>query len=171
MFQISKRLASPASDKNTFLKRVFAAAFFIFLFFSIVSLNIGTQFRLLQAVRTFPMADKFAHITMYGMLALLVNMAWNYAYVDLSTRWLRGQYFQLGSFAVLFLSLFEEFSQQFFPTRTIDAWDAMANLVGVILFTIISVQFAQSNRFNLRINVFNQLSEKTGQTNQDGGNS
>ena len=146
MFQIFNASDSPAALRFVFGKRFLAFAFFIFLCLLIVLMNSGIDFHVLQSIRRIPSADKVGHIAMYGLLALFVNMAWGFAHFDLAIRWIRGQYFQLGSFAVLFFSLFEEFSQQFFPTRTIDAWDALANLVGVVIFTIVSGRMAQSKR-------------------------
>ena len=166
MFQIFKFVTSPASWNCTLVSRLFAATFFVFLFLLIVLLNSGADVPVLQSVRKIPSADKIAHVAMYGILALLVNMAWGYAYLDLPSRWIRCQYLQLGSFVVLFFSLFEEFSQQFFPTRTIDAWDAIANLTGVVVFTIVSVRFAQFAKRSRYIRVFGIVSKESALTNE-----
>jgi len=44
---------------------------------------------------------------------------------------------QVGALAVLAFAILEELSQYFFPNRTLDGYDLLADVVGVILFSLI----------------------------------
>ena len=86
-----------------------------------------------------------AHFLLFGFLALLTNAALGFRYLKFG----RGdggltKYCQVGSICVLTFALVEELSQYYFPSRTLDPGDAICDLLGVGLFTLISV--AMMNR-------------------------
>ena len=126
MFQIYKSNTTPlAHHKLIWLKRIAAALFFVLLCYIIISLNTKIQLPLIYKMRGLPAVDKIAHFGVYGSLALIVNLALGFAHFNFPWRSFDHRYFQIGSFAVLLFSLGEELSQQFFPSRTMDVWDAV----------------------------------------------
>jgi VanZ family protein len=65
--------------------------------------------------------DKLGHFLLLGGLALFAVGFFGRA------RWLRV------AFVLAALSAVEELSQAWFPARTVDAWDLVANLTGILL--------------------------------------
>ena len=102
-----------------------AISFFGFILWIIIISDTGGPNVLIDSVRAIPHGDKFGHMSLYCVLAVLVNFS-------LKPR--TQQYFglTLGCALVLVFALFEELSQYFFPlTRTLDIQDAMADCFGV----------------------------------------
>jgi len=70
-----------------------------------------------------PFGDKLGHLGLVGTLAVLLNL-------QLKRR--KAGPMMLGSLIVLIAMTLEEGSQYFFPARSFDGYDALANLVGVL---------------------------------------
>lgn len=106
----------------------FAAVFFFgFILWIIVVSDIGGHNVLIDSVRAIPYGDKFGHMGLYAVLALLVNLS-------LKPRKQKYLGLPLGCALVLVFALVEELSQYFFPsTRMLDIQDALADIVGVYL--------------------------------------
>lgn len=104
--------------------------FFLFISYIIfladtADLNYG-----LEIVKIIPYGDKFFHALLYGMMAMFLNYG-------LGRKKVYGM--QLGSVLVLLFATAEEFSQIFIATRTFDLYDLLADVVGVILFSYITI--------------------------------
>ena len=103
-----------------------AVLFFIFICWIIVQADRGADNFFIDHIRAIPYGDKFGHIGLYGLLALLVDLA-------LLQR--RTSFFEmpLGCALVLAFALIEELSQGFLPSRTVDIGDAISDCLGVYL--------------------------------------
>jgi polysaccharide biosynthesis protein VpsQ len=121
----------------------FAAVFFFgFILWIIVVSDIGGPNVLIDSVRAIPYGDKFGHMGLYAVLALLVNLS-------LKPRKQKYLGLPLGCALVLAFALVEELSQYFFPsTRMLDVQDALADIVGVYAAAWLSVklQVAEHNK-------------------------
>ncbi len=107
------------------LMPIAAVSFFIFIVWIIVISDSGKSNILIDSVRAIPHGDKLGHMTLYAVLAALVNLS-------LKPREKKHLGLPLGCALVLLFSLLEELSQGFFPgTRTLDVQDAIADCMGV----------------------------------------
>jgi hypothetical protein len=97
-------------------------SFICFLFAIIANLGWG------MSVKMIPYGDKVLHTLLYGIMAMLLNFGLGY-----KKRW--GM--QVGAMSVMLFAIFEEISQMFIPVRTFDVGDLMADLLGVVLFSLI----------------------------------
>jgi hypothetical protein len=86
-----------------------------------------------------PAGDKVGHLIIFGLMALLANLALN------------GARLRFGSWTVLKGSLFvlvptvlEEFSQIFFRSRTFDLRDLAADFLGIFLGGLLAVLLLRS---------------------------
>lgn len=113
----------------------FAAVFFFgFILWIIVISDIGGPNILIDSVRAIPYGDKFGHMGLYAVLALLVNLS-------LKPRKQKYLGLPLGCALVLVFALVEELSQYFFPsTRMLDIQDALADIAGVYLAAWVCVK-------------------------------
>ena len=116
-----------------FNKRLIPALlFFIFIatvIFFADKANYNFAFRWVGSV---PNGDKYAHALLYGTLALLLNYGLGFRVFKFLNI-----YLQVGSIAVLTFAGLEELSQYYIPSRTCDIYDFLADILGVVLFTII----------------------------------
>lgn len=105
--------------------------FLVFTVWIIHEANIGRDNILFKTVRATPYGDKIGHVLLAGFLTLVLNFF-------LRNRALRPWKLILpwGSLAVLALAVAEEASQYYLPTRSFDVVDALANLLGILLFSI-----------------------------------
>lgn len=85
-----------------------------------------------------PHGDKIGHFVLYGLLALGANLS-------LKGRYVKSPVLQLGSLSVLVFAVIEELTQYFFPSRTLSAWDLLADALGVGVFTVISLFFIKKS--------------------------
>lgn len=114
-----------------------ACLFFVFILWIIVTSDIGGPNFLIDSVRAIPYGDKFGHMSLYCILALLVSLSKPH----------QQKYFglPLGCALVLAFALLEELSQYFFPsTRMLDIKDALADCVGVYLAAWICAKLDKS---------------------------
>lgn len=122
------------------LMPIIAGLFFTFILWIIVASDMGGPNILIDSVRAVPYGDKLGHMSLYGVLAVLVNFSYkpnNHKYLGLP----------IGCALVLVFALLEELSQYFFPsTRMLDIKDALADCVGVYLAAWISYRIAKSNK-------------------------
>ena len=108
---------------------IYPLSFFIFISYIIfladtADLNYG-----LVIVKMIPYGDKFFHALLYGMMAMFLNYGLEY-------RRVASYGVQLGAVIVLTFATVEEFSQYFIATRTFDLGDLLADIVGVVLFSL-----------------------------------
>lgn len=88
----------------------------------------------LMALYAFPNGDKIGHVMLYGVLALLLNLA---AYKRTGRASAGTVALVSGVLAVLVTA--EEASQLFFPSRTPDWFDLLASYIGIIWFTTLAM--------------------------------
>ena len=119
-----------------------AICFFIFILWAIYVANSGQSNGLFKLVSTLPYGDKIGHFCLFGMLTLFANLA-----AKCRTLKIKGFSIYRGSLAVWVFVTVEELSQHFIPTRTLDIYDYLADLVGIIIFSVFS--FLLNRRFNL----------------------
>ena len=114
--------------KTNIFKIVLPLGFFIFISSIIFIADSANYNFALRWVGAIPYGDKIAHAMLYGVMAMLINYA-------LSYRKVKGML--VGSVLVLTFAILEEFSQIYIPSRTFDLYDILADVVGVILFSLL----------------------------------
>ncbi|WCN13996.1 trypsin [Marinomonas mediterranea] len=109
-----------------------AALFFTFIVWVIYLANTGGNSIFFDFVRSIPYGDKFGHAGLFGFLAILLTSG-------LKFRSLRIRNFKIyyGLIWVLLFVFLEEFSQIFIPLRTFDFVDLAADMVGILVATVI----------------------------------
>ena len=121
------------------MKRVGPAVlFFVFICWAIVQADQGQDNVFFDAVRTLPYGDKLGHALLFGVLAFLINHALHGRSVRV-VRW----DIQLGALLVLLFALGEELTQLYFPHRTFDLTDLLADVIGVFGFTLLYLTYYQ----------------------------
>ncbi len=105
------------------LRWVLALAFLLFLLWLMVMADRGQSHLLFDLAHATPHGDKIGHLLLFATLTLLANAALGYR------RLWPG--ILLGSLLVLLFALGEELSQAWFPNRTLDLLDALADLMGI----------------------------------------
>jgi VanZ family protein len=86
-----------------------------------------------ELVASIPYGDKLGHFCLFGLLTLVVNFAFK-----LKSYTLISFNIYVGSTVVLFFVLLEELSQYFIPSRTLDITDLLADVVGIITFSLVT---------------------------------
>ena len=112
-------------------------AFALFIAAVVVVADLGDGARFWGFLDKIPLGDKLGHLGLFGVLAVLANLATKAA----AYRWgsLR---LAKGSFWVFAAALVEECSQVFFPTRTFDLVDLTADFLAVTLASVFVLQVA-----------------------------
>jgi VanZ family protein len=117
------------------MKRL-AFLFSIFILLIIVLADAGILRRYTGFILNFPFGDKAGHLILYGILALLLNLALFRSYPDQS----RGRLAVITGLILALLIGLEEISQQFFSSRTFDLVDLSFSYIGLICFSWIAVK-------------------------------
>ncbi len=111
----------PIQSKNPY--SIFAIFMMALIGCAIFSADTGFAYGPIALVQQIPYGDKWAHAILYGSLAY-----------GLGRSFLQGQAFFRLQRAVLWVALFgliEELSQFWFPLRTVDMGDLLADLLGL----------------------------------------
>ena len=116
--------------------KTYAIAFFAFICWIIYLADTGQNSVFFEFVKTLPYGDKLGHCGLYGMLALLANLACGF-------RFLKNPWIQVGSLVVLTFALGEELAQHFNARRTMDIWDATGDVIGITAATALSIWLKQ----------------------------
>lgn len=93
----------------------------------------------------FPLSDKVAHLTIYGIFAAFLFRALYYT-------WPHMEFWKLGILTIFFTILYgmsDEFHQSFVPMRTPDVKDLMADGFGAIVavaFIFIAIRNGRNNK-------------------------
>ncbi|HEX5329372.1 MAG TPA: VanZ family protein [Sulfuricurvum sp.] len=115
--------------KSNRLKRVFyPASFFVLLLAIIYKADTANYNFAFHVVGMIPYGDKIAHAVLYGIMVYLLNYGFN------GKRWLR---IELGSVIVFGFALIEEVSQLYFPSRSFDWFDLLADAIGIVAVTMV----------------------------------
>ena len=117
--------------------RIAFAAFALFLAAMVVVADLGQGGRFWGFLRKIPLGDKLGHLGLFGVLAVLANLATRAA----SYRW-GGLRIAKGSFWVFAVAFVEECSQAFIPARSFDMVDLTADLLAVILASVVVLRLA-----------------------------
>lgn len=120
----------------TFLSRTnlltfLAGLFFVFICYIIFCADTGQSVLFVKQVRHLPYGDKVCHFLLYGILAFLVNLAFNNKTVLIMRR-----PFLLGSIWVLFFAIAEEFTQLFLVHRSFELIDIICDVLGIALASV-----------------------------------
>ncbi|RZA06648.1 MAG: hypothetical protein EOO68_04710 [Moraxellaceae bacterium] len=110
---------------NTLLNKyaVFTLFMMILIAGAIISADTGIASAPIQLIQQLPLGDKWAHAILYGSLAFGLGSSFMPGFSKLGV-----------ARAVLCVGVFtfvEEFSQYWFPLRTVDAGDLVANIIGL----------------------------------------
>lgn len=113
-------------------KFLFPLTVFLCILVAIVLADIGSKNFIFKFIKSIPHGDKFFHLLLYGILAFSLNFALNFR-----TIYLIRYNIQLGAIIVFLFAFLEEMSQYFIPYRSFDLYDLLADVVGVIVFSMI----------------------------------
>lgn len=115
--------------RSSLLKRIcLPAAFFAFLVLIIYQADTAHYNFAFKMVGKIPFGDKIGHIVLYGIMAFLLNYGFG------GKKWLK---LSVGSLIVFMFAFLEELSQAYFPSRSFDLADVLADIIGIVLFTIL----------------------------------
>ncbi len=113
-----------------------AILFTVFILLVIVLADAGVLAHYVGFIYEFPFGDKAGHFILYGILTLLIDLALFRARPDQSRTRLA---VQSGLVLALLIGL-EEFSQQYFSSRTPDLVDLTFSYLGVAFFSWVAVK-------------------------------
>ena len=113
-----------------------AILFTLFIILVIILADVGILKHYIAFVDEVPWGDKAGHFILYGILAMLINLALFRAYPDQSR--LRVAV-RCGLILALLIGL-EEFSQKFDAYRTFDLVDLTFSYLGVSIFSWVAVK-------------------------------
>jgi polysaccharide biosynthesis protein VpsQ len=108
-----------------------AILFTLFILLVIVLADAGILAHYVGFIYEVPFGDKAGHFILYGILALLLDLALFRARPDQNRRQLA---IRCGLVLALLIGL-EEFSQQYFSSRTFDLVDLTFSYLGVAFFS------------------------------------
>ena len=121
------------------MKYFAAIFFFIFICWITIQADMGIKNQFTVLVKSIPYGDKFGHLVLYGCFALLVNIATNFRRISI------GDFkVLLGATLVALFAIFEEFTQIAFQTRNFEIADIICDLLGIIIFSWLSLIIYQS---------------------------
>jgi len=99
---------------------------FTFIIWMILQADMDKSNMIMDIGNNIPFGDKIGHFLLFGLLALLLNIALRFRLIRLSSR-----NFHLGSVLVFAFAVCEEFSQLAIDNRTFDFLDMLFDLLGV----------------------------------------
>ncbi len=97
-----------------------------FIGWIIYQADTGEKIYLFLMVESLPLGDKLGHFWLYGALAFLLNLS-----LKLREYSIHHRKVYCGSLLILLFAAVEELSQYFFATRTLDAGDLVADVIGI----------------------------------------
>lgn len=109
---------------------VLTIGFIAFVLWVIYMANSGNNIIFFDLVKLIPYGDKLGHTMLFGLLTLGVNHA--YFHGSNKVGWFR---LYGGTILVSIFVCIEEYSQSYFPTRTLDLSDLVFSGIGISLFT------------------------------------
>lgn len=118
--------------------------FLLFIVWIIFSANTGRNNIFFDFVNWLPFGDKFGHFFLFGFLTLGVNFALKFK------RFKYWKLLPLGTLLVAVFVVIEELSQAFFPNRTLDIIDLIADGFGIMFFTFIGNVIYNKTAFKLK---------------------
>ena len=117
--------------KNVNLRIILPLSFFLFISFIIYLADTADYNFAFRVIGRIPNGDKLMHGLLYGVMALLLNYGLNF-----KSKKIFGFNMQVGAMIVLTFAGLEEITQYWIPSRTCDVFDFVADVVGVVLFSL-----------------------------------
>ena len=114
-----------------------AVLFGLFIIVIIVLANLG-ELGILGFINGIPYGDKAGHFILYGILTLLIDLSFLRGNINQPSAMVRPNPSLIVLRIALILALLiglEEYSQQYFPSRTFDLVDLAFSYLGVIFFS------------------------------------
>ena len=111
--------------------------FFLFICSVIIMADSNSDSFIFDFVRALPYGDKLGHILLYGALTALMVVALKFKTISILKMKV-----QLGSILVLSFAFIEEITQLFQVNRTFDLNDIVSDVIGVVVFTVITTRYA-----------------------------
>ncbi|GEA10431.1 VanZ family protein [Alteromonas sp. KUL49] len=118
-----------------------ALSYALFIATIIILADIGLLKKQLGWLHSIPFGDKVGHITLYGMLSALFINAFKFRVIHL---WRTKCY--LGALIIAIVAVTEECTQILFSSRNFDGYDLTANLIGVLLSSVIMYRFSKTTK-------------------------
>ncbi|MGO2291026.1 MAG: VanZ family protein [Pseudoalteromonas sp.] len=120
---------------------IVSVTFLGFIIWVIYQANTGQHSIFFELVRSIPYGDKVGHFCLFGLLALGANFAFKLkSYSVLSCN------LYIGSSVVFLFVLLEELSQYYIPSRTLDITDLLADMLGILTFSLITKLINKGSR-------------------------
>ena len=123
-------------NRNLIFRIGLPSVFFFFILWIIILADTANYNFAFFVVGTVPYGDKIAHAILYGVMALFLNFG-----LGFKAKKFLGFDMQIGAMIVLLFAGLEELSQYYFPSRTLDIYDFVADFIGVVLASFISKPF------------------------------
>lgn len=109
--------------------KAFSVIFLAFILVVIVLADVGELPLLIRALYRFPYGDKVGHFILFGLLNFFLTQAFLSSKSNPRRKWVA---VSIGLLLALFIAI-EEWSQQFFLTRTFDLFDLVAGWLGLVI--------------------------------------
>ena len=104
-----------------------SALFLIFVITVIILVDSGSLPHSIRALYDFPNGDKLGHFILFGLLTFFLTRAFLSSFPSKPRGWMTLSI----SLTLALLIALEEWSQQFFSTRTFDLFDLLATYLGL----------------------------------------
>lgn len=112
--------------KQNIKKYLPSLLFFSFIIWMISQADLDQSNVIMDMGHAVPWGDKIGHFSLFGIMALLLNVALHFRRINIKKR-----LFHLGSVIVFAFAVVEEFTQLAFSTRTFDLLDMLFDLLGI----------------------------------------
>ncbi|MBU6950529.1 VanZ family protein [Hahella sp. HN01] len=113
---------------------LFALGFLAFILWIIYLADTGGASIFFDFVQSIPYGDKLGHFCLFGVLTLAANFAFKTKHLKLGPIPL-----YVGALCVLTFAIGEELTQAFFPSRTLDITDVMADVASIAFFSWVTL--------------------------------
>ncbi|AFV97061.1 MULTISPECIES: VanZ family protein [unclassified Sulfuricurvum] len=113
---------------NPLKRLLYPGLFFLLLLGIIYKADTANYNFAFHVVGMIPYGDKIAHAILYGIMVYLLNYGLN------GKRWFR---IEIGTLLVMSFAFAEEVSQLYFPSRSFDWFDLLADAVGIFAATVV----------------------------------
>ncbi|MGB0937097.1 MAG: VanZ family protein [Colwellia sp.] len=120
-----------------FLKIV-SFTFFVFILWIIYLANTGQSSVFFKFVASIPYGDKVGHFCIFGVLTLAANFLLKCKTLTFTFVSNKELNLYVGSMLVFLFALTEELSQFFIANRTLDIFDLLADILGIVIFSFLT---------------------------------
>jgi hypothetical protein len=120
------------------LRVLLPLSFFLFILLIIFKADTADYNFAFRLIGHIAYGDKLMHGLLFGLMAWALNYGLDFRQVIIKKTFTIKM--QLGAIFVLIFAFLEEFSQLFIISRTFDVGDLVADVIGVVLFSLIKKQ-------------------------------